>query len=100
MATYIILNCIVLAVLLITLRWRKLLLWNRSVLVTLGILLATTAIFDSLIIAYGIVAYDESKLLSLYIWQAPIEDFFYALAVGLLIPALWAYFGRSINGNS
>ncbi|WP_462417564.1 lycopene cyclase domain-containing protein [Kytococcus sp. Marseille-QA3725] len=48
-----------------------------------------TAVFDSLIISAGIVAYDEAHLLGLRIGTAPVEDFAYALAAMVLLPALW-----------
>lgn len=46
--------------------------------------LIMTAVFDSAIIAMGFVGYDTSKLLGIYVFKAPLEDFFYiifALAV-------------------
>jgi lycopene cyclase domain-containing protein len=48
-----------------------------------------TAVFDNLIIGSGIVAYDETKILGLKIFLAPIEDFAYTLAAVLMIPAIW-----------
>lgn len=57
--------------------------------VTLFAMLAMTAIFDNLIIAAGIVDYDESKILGLKILLAPVEDFAYTIAGVLLIPAIW-----------
>lgn len=59
----------------------------------LAILLIMTAIFDSLIVGFGIVAYDQSKILGMYIGRAPIEDFFYAILAAIMIPALWKRFG-------
>ncbi|RYF29253.1 MAG: lycopene cyclase domain-containing protein [Chloroflexi bacterium] len=48
-----------------------------------------TAVFDSLLIAVGIVGYDLDKILGIYIGKAPIEDFFYAILAAIIIPALW-----------
>ncbi len=93
MATYVALNVVFLAVVLAVLKWRRLLVWNRSVIVTLCILIACTAVFDSLIIAAGIVDYDTTKILGIYIGTAPIEDFMYALLAAVLVPALWKGFG-------
>ncbi len=93
MATYVALNVVFLAVVLAVLKWRRLLVWNRSVIVTLCILIACTAVFDSLIIAAGIVDYDTTKLLGIYIGTAPIEDFMYALLAAVVVPALWKGFG-------
>lgn len=94
MTSYLILNFVVLAVLymavfvadsgIITRRWLR----------ALGLMLVLTLIFDSLIIAAGIVAYDTTKLLGVYLARAPVEDFAYTLAVMLLVPLLWNWFRR------
>ena len=93
MATYIVLNTVYLVAVLAILKWRGLLVWNRSVILTLLILIVCTAVFDSLIIAAGIVDYDTSKILGIYIGTAPIEDFMYALLAAAIVPALWKGFG-------
>ena len=93
MATYIVLNAVYLVTVLAILKWRGLLVWNRSVVVTLCIMIACTAVFDSLIIAAGIVDYDTTKILGMYIGTAPIEDFMYALLAVAIVPALWKGFG-------
>ena len=93
MATYIVLNTVFLAAVLAILKWRGLLVWNRSVVVTLYFMIVCTAVFDSLIIAAGIVDYDTTKLLGIYIGAAPIEDFMYALLAAVIVPALWKGFG-------
>ena len=93
MATYIVLNTMYLVAVLAILKWRGLLVWNRTVLVTLGILTVCAAVFDSLIIAAGIVDYDTTKILGVYIGAAPIEDFMYALLAVAIVPALWKGFG-------
>lgn len=89
MAEYLIVNIIVLSLVMLLLLVRRALVINRAIWLTLAVLLITTAIFDSLIIASGIVAYDESKLLGIYIWQAPLEDFFYSLAAVIIVPSVW-----------
>ena len=93
MFTYIVVNTVYLVGVLAILKWRGLLVWNRSVLVTLGILTVCTAVFDPLIIAAGIVDYDTTKILGVYIGTAPIEDFMYALLAAAIVPALWKGFG-------
>ena len=93
MATYIALNTVYLVGVLAILKWRGLLVWNRSVIVTLCILIACTAVFDSLIIAAGIVDYDTTKILGINIGTAPVEDFMYALLAAAIVPALWKGFG-------
>jgi len=52
-------------------------------------MLILTLIFDSLIINFGLVDYDKSKILGLYLGSAPIEDFFYTLIAVMLVPILW-----------
>lgn len=89
MAEYLVVNIIVLAVVIAVLAARRALVFDTASKITLAVLLITTAIFDSLIIASEIVAYDETKLLGLYIWQAPVEDFFYSLAAVIIVPSVW-----------
>lgn len=93
MATYVALNVVFLAVVLTVLKWRRLLVWNRSAIVTLLILIVCTAVFDSLMITAGIFEYAASKILGIYIGTAPIEDFVYALLAAVVVPALWKGFG-------
>lgn len=93
MFTYIVVNMVYLVGVLAIVKRRGLLVWNRSVVVTLCILTACTAVFDSLIIAAGIVDYDTTKILGIYIGTAPIEDFMYALLAVAIVPALWKGFG-------
>lgn len=57
-------------------------------------MLALTAIFDNLIIAAGIVAYDVSKISGLFIGLAPIEDFAYTIAAVLIVPSVWSAMTR------
>lgn len=59
---------------------------------SLAAVIGLTAIFDSLIIAAGIVAYDTSRILTLYIGRAPIEDFAYACVSVILVITLWEYY--------
>lgn len=93
MATYLILNLLFLSGILLTLKVFGALHWTRNSLYVLVLLLVLTAIFDSLIIATGIVDYDTSKLLGLYVGFAPIEDFAYTFLVVLMIPSLWKKLG-------
>ena len=89
MATYLVLNLVVLAAVIAILKLRGALVWNRAMTITLAVLLATTAIFDSLIVAMGIVQYDATQILGVTVGAAPVEDFFYAALAALLIPATW-----------
>jgi lycopene cyclase domain-containing protein len=60
----------------------------------LGPMLLLTAIFDNLIIATGIVAYEPQNISGIMIGVAPIEDFAYTIAAVLLITTIWHWFGR------
>ncbi len=65
-------------------------------------LLVLTAVFDTLIIANGIVAYDDAHRVGLAIGLAPVEDFAYPLAGVLLVPAIWTIahrWGRTRRRN-
>jgi small toxic polypeptide LdrA/B/C/D len=57
--------------------------------VAAAVLFALTAVFDSLIIGTGIVAYDDGQRSGVTIGLAPVEDFLYPLAGVLLLPAVW-----------
>ena len=63
--------------------------------ITMAVLLAMTAVFDNMMIGAGLVGYDESRISGVFIGIAPIEDFAYAVAAVLLLPALWVLLGRS-----
>lgn len=89
MATYVILNCVFIGALFILTLSDSIKYSPGPRLATLGILLLLTAIFDSFIIEAGIVAYDQAKILGIYIGSAPIEDFFYTFAAVLLVPFVW-----------
>ncbi|TAJ48403.1 MAG: lycopene cyclase domain-containing protein [Herbiconiux sp.] len=60
---------------------------------TLGIVLILTAIFDNVMIAIGLVGYDEGKISGAFVGIAPLEDFAYALAAVFLLPSLWVLLG-------
>lgn len=89
MATYLILNCVFLLALAIWWGIKRPPVQPKLLLLTVGILLVFTAVFDSLIVSSGIVDYDYTKTLGILIGAAPIEDFFYALLAGILIPLTW-----------
>lgn len=59
-------------------------------LVAMVPMLALTAVFDNLIIASGIVAYDAAKISGIFIGLAPIEDFAYTIAAVLIVPSVWS----------
>lgn len=89
--TYLLLNSVAMALLVPFLgRIRK---PSRRLITTILTILALTAIFDPIIIAAGIVDYDTSKILGLYWFGAPVEDFFYALMAPMVIAVLWRRIG-------
>lgn len=85
---YVVLNT---AVLLLVLVWtlRRKSIHARPLALTIVSVLSLTAVFDSLIIAAGIVDYNSSNILGLYVGRAPIEDFAYAIVSVLLVVILW-----------
>lgn len=66
---------------------------RRQLWIALAHVLVLTAVFDSLIIAAGIVAYDTSKLSGIMIWLSPIEDFAYAVVAVIFVPMVWTVIG-------
>ena len=63
-----------------------------AVLITLGILLVVTAVFDNVMIGVGLVGYDRALISGAFIGVAPLEDFAYAVAAAVLLPSLWVLF--------
>lgn len=61
-----------------------------AVALTVLVLLALTAVFDTIMIASGLFHYADPQLLGIHIGLAPLEDFAYPLAGALLLPTLWA----------
>ncbi|GAA2225811.1 lycopene cyclase domain-containing protein [Herbiconiux moechotypicola] len=60
---------------------------------TLGVLLVLTAVFDNVMIAIGLVGYDDGLISGAFVGIAPLEDFAYALAAVFLLPSLWLLLG-------
>ncbi|MFC9918959.1 lycopene cyclase domain-containing protein [Agromyces binzhouensis] len=65
---------------------------RRTIATAIGaaVLLVLTAVFDSLIVGTGIVAYDDAHRSGLAVGLAPVEDFLYPIAGVLLLPAVWS----------
>lgn len=61
--------------------------------IALAALLVLTAVFDTVMIAVGLVAYDPALLIGFRVGLAPIEDFAYPIAAAILLPSLWALLG-------
>lgn len=93
MTRYLILNlAVLLLVSLVVLLSDRSLITRRWAYV-LGILLLMTAVFDSLIVGLGIVAYEPGNYLGVLIGRAPIEDFAYTIAALLVVPYIWKRIG-------
>ncbi|MET4058703.1 lycopene cyclase domain-containing protein [Arthrobacter sp. UYP6] len=78
---------------------------RRGVLAALAVtgvvLLVLTAVFDNVMIAAGLFWYNPERISGALIGHAPLEDFAYALAAVLLLPALWMLLGRDrTSGNA
>lgn len=88
MITYLILNLafFVTLVMFMPNRFKKI---PKAWWVTLGGLLVLTLVFDPLIIYLNIVDYNPDKVLGLYLFGAPIEDFFYAVYAACIVPLVW-----------
>ncbi len=91
--TNLVLNVIVLTAL-VAVSWRVLRrLPPRPLVVTAVVLCVLTLVFDTLMIAADLYVYDPGKILGVYLWGAPLEDFAYALAAALAMPVLWTALG-------
>ena len=73
--------------------------WLVGVGGALAILLVLTAVFDNLMIAAGLVAYDDALTSGIRLGLAPIEDFSYAVAAAVFVPSVWALLTAGGRGN-
>jgi lycopene cyclase domain-containing protein len=64
------------------------------------VLLLTTAAFDNVMIGIGLVDYNPELISGAFIGRAPLEDFAYAIAAVVLLPALWHLLGGRGIGAS
>jgi lycopene cyclase domain-containing protein len=71
---------------------RRLRAW--PIVCTIAHLCILTLVFDSLMIRVGLYVYDPAKIVGVYLWGAPVEDFAYAVAAGIAMPVLWTLLGR------
>jgi lycopene cyclase domain len=62
----------------------------RAVGLAAIVVLLLTAIFDNVLVGTGIVGYDERLISGAKVGVAPLEDFAYAIAALVLLPALWS----------
>jgi lycopene cyclase domain-containing protein len=91
--TYWLLNAVFVVVVVLvafaTVLARRTPLW-RSVGLAVIPLLILTAVFDNVLVATGIVAYDPARISGLHLGVAPVEDFAYAVSAVVLLPCLWS----------
>lgn len=87
--TNIVLNVLVLVALGVV-SWRVLRRMRPGPLVWTALhLCLLTMVFDTVMIAADLYVFDEDKILGVYLWGAPLEDFAYAIAAALAMPVLW-----------
>jgi lycopene cyclase domain-containing protein len=60
-----------------------------------AVLLVLTAVFDNVMIGVGLVDYAPSRISGVLIGSAPLEDFAYAIAAVVGLPAVWSLLPRS-----
>lgn len=98
MFTYLVVNCLFILIisLILGLQYKK---PSKVWWLSLISLLVLTLIFDSLIIASGMVGYDPEKILGIKLILAPVEDFFYPLLAIIVIPFLWKRNKTHVAGN-
>jgi len=58
------------------------------------VLIALTAVFDTVMIATGLFGYADAHISGLRVGLAPVEDFAYPVAGLLLLTAVWNLLGR------
>ena len=68
-------------------------------LMTVVSLCVLTAFFDTAMIAADLYVYAPDKILGVYVWRAPLEDFAYPIAAAVGIPVLWVVLGRRGTRN-
>jgi lycopene cyclase domain-containing protein len=67
----------------------------RAIGFTMIWMILMTLVFDNVIIALGIVGYDENKISGLLLGLAPIEDFSYTVVSVLAVGILWHKFTKA-----
>ncbi len=97
--TNIVLNGIVLVVLLAVClpTMRRMRPW--ALVWTVFHLCVLTLVFDTVMIAADLYVFDPDKILGVYLWGAPLEDFAYAIAAGVAMPVLWRVLGERRDGR-
>jgi len=60
-----------------------------------AVVLVLTAVFDNLMIAFGLFTYAPGMISGAKVGLAPLEDFAYPVAAVLLLPGLWILLDRT-----
>lgn len=89
MTTYLVLNCLFFVLLAGLYIYSGGRVHAKAILVTLLVVLGLTAVFDPIMIAAELVAYDTDKLLGLYWFGAPLEDFAYTIFAVPFVALVW-----------
>src|SRR3954454_12787618 len=63
--------------------------WWWATAIVAVVLVALTAVFDSVMILADLFRYDVASLTGVRVWLTPVEDFAWPLAAVLVLPALW-----------
>lgn len=66
----------------------------------LAVMLILTAIFDNMIIGFGLVDYDPDLISGIRIGVAPLEDFAYTVLAMIVVPTVWAWGAKISNRPS
>lgn len=61
------------------------------------VVLILTAVFDNVLVGTGIVGYDPALISGAKVGVAPLEDFAYAIAGLVLLPALWSLLAPRVS---
>ena len=93
MATYLILNVIVITLVCLALGIAPHRPRRPWIMMAVG-LFVLTLVFDNIMIALGLFTYAPDKILGIHIVLAPIEDFMYPLLAALMVPVLWNKLGE------
>ena len=67
---------------------------------TITVLLVLTVVFDSLMIMADLFRFDESFLLGVYVWRAPVEDLAWPVAASLLLPSVRVLLSSSRSADA
>lgn len=59
--------------------------------IALAVMLVLTAVFDNVIIGFGLVDYDPALISGARIGVAPVEDFAYTVVAMVVVPFVWAW---------